>query len=103
MSDESSRVSNSCFQSDIRLQIMAMNKVRNKKRGRKSELSICVQEYALVDEESQDNQGFDDEIALLPRPVIPESELPMTYWSVLKLVKYIRVTCQVTQISGNCD
>lgn len=36
-------------------------------------------------------ESEDDELPILPRPPIPDSELSPQYWFLLKVVKYIKV------------
>ena len=40
-------------------------------------------------EESEESE--DDELPILPRQFIPDSELSPQYWFLLKVVKYIKV------------
>lgn len=45
----------------------------------------------LAGENSEESE--DDELPVLPRPSIPDSELSPLYWFLLKVVKYIKVKC----------
>jgi len=46
-----------------------------------------------------DKGESDDELPLLPRPTLLDSELPPKYWFVLKVVKYVRVSPQTKRLS----
>lgn len=46
----------------------------------------------MAEEVLTDDESEDDELPVLPRPSIPDSELSPQYWLLLKVVKYIKVS-----------
>jgi len=49
-----------------------------------------------------EDSDSDDELPLLARATIPDSELPPRYWFILKVIKYIRVSIEAIFFPQKC-
>lgn len=50
----------------------------------------------------ESEESEDDELPVLPRQSIPDSELSPQYWFLLKVVKYIKVHLDIPEIRYFC-
>ena len=66
---------------------------------------LLMTDQAIAEEVAMSEESEDDELPVLPRPSIPDSELSPQYWLLLKVVKYIKVTphakvCSIFILTG---
>ena len=79
-------------QNQLAVSTTAMTRTRRKiSKINQSELDSYRIRHDFLQADLTDDSDSDDELPLLARAAIPDSDLPPRYWFLVKVVKYIKV------------